>query len=149
MRDSTTNRYIRTIVRLIAFTLRAQLGSSDNSHPSHFPQINLASPISDSAQQLLSLLSAGNPGVEECQNTIHQLIISILSQIREIPPRYQCPGHYFIIFDNVRLSGQIKDVQDIETTLSEIKWPLRASAFWEILQRSTSIPDGDSKALEM
>lgn len=149
MRGSTTNRYIRTIARLIAFTLRAQLGCSDDSHPSHLPQINLASPISDCARHLLSLLSTSKPGVEESQNTIHHLIIAILSQTREIPPRYQCPGHYFIIFDNVRLSGQIKDVQDIETTLSEIKWPLRASAFWEILQQSASIPEGDSKALEM
>jgi hypothetical protein len=148
MRGSTTNRYIRTITRLISFTLRAQLGRSDDSHPSHLPQIHLALPISDVAKHLLTLLSVGTPGVEESQNAIHQLIIAILSQNREIPPRYQCPGYYFIIFDNVRLSGQIKDVQDIETTLSEIKWPLRASAFWEIFQQSASIPNGDRKELE-
>jgi hypothetical protein len=129
MRQQTTNRYIRTITRLLAFTLRAYRGNPND------PQIRLAPPISDCARQLLNALSTP----AEAPNAIHRLIVAILSQLRDIPAEYQCPGSNFIMFDNVRLSGQIKDVEEIKATLSEVKWPFRASTFWETFERIKSI----------
>jgi len=61
--------------------------------------------------------------------------VAILGTNQALHKNSHCPGHYFIIFQNVKISGQIGSIEDIGKTLSELKWPLRATMFWEILNQ--------------
>jgi hypothetical protein len=129
MRPKTTMRYVRTITKMIAFVLRAHLKVLKDF------ELELAPTISGRAGQLLSLLSDG----EDACSAVHDLVMVILSQLLGIDAGNKCPGYYFIIFANVLPSGKIRDVEDILETLTEIKWPLRSSTFWEIVQQSRTL----------
>jgi hypothetical protein len=122
------------MTKMIAFVLRARLGLLESF------ELPLSPLISDKADQLLLKLSDGD---DACATT-HQLIMAILSEIRGLDSGNKCPGYFFIVFTNVLPSGKIRDVEDIRGTLSEIKWPLRASTFWEMVQRSKELVPGEN-----
>jgi hypothetical protein len=131
MREKTTQRYIRTITQLIAFTLRAELERCPNL------DLRLTPLVSGKARQLLSALLTKTAIPE----AIHELVIAILSSQRALNDQFKCPGSLFIIFRNVKLSGQIKDVEDIRALMSEMRWPLRCAAFWEMILRIKATDD--------
>jgi hypothetical protein len=128
----TTQRYIRTITRMISFILRCHLNDLEGLH------LTLSAPLPEKADQLISRLSEG----EDACMGVHELIVAILNQYLPVGAGQDWPGYYFIVFDNVLLSGKIRDVDDIRGTLSELKWPLRAATFYEIVQRTNTLGDG-------
>jgi hypothetical protein len=132
MRDKTTNRYIRTLTQLLAFTLRAQLNLQDL----HLP---LAPLVAEKAKALIAALSSKLLLWE----SVHALVIAILSHQRALDSPFICPGSRFIIFRNYKLSGQVCNVEDIHSFLAELRWPLRCSAFWEMVVQSKDIGAND------
>ena len=74
---------------------------------------------------------------------IHQLVIAILLRVHPPGDLYACPVARFIIYMNVLPSGQIRHPGDINGTLTELKWPFRASTFWEVLQKVDAGMNGE------
>lgn len=126
MRSQTTARYIRTVTRLIAFTLRAHRGLLAGF------EFRLAPELSSCSDDLLQAVR----GQGNTEDAIHRLILALLSQVQGLSSA-QCssPTYYFIIFLNVTLSGTIKDPEYIHASTSELKWPLRATAFREMVRK--------------
>jgi hypothetical protein len=102
-------------------------------------ELPLTQAISTRAEELLTLLSSQ----DDASNAIHNLVMAVLSDSPSVQAEYKWPGYYFMAFANVQPSGRIKDVHDIRGILSELKWPLRASAFWEIIQIRQKEPERD------
>lgn len=134
MREKTTNRYIRTITRFLSFTLRAATGDKELV-------LNLSPMLLEKSRHLIEALLSQT----QVDKAIHDLIFATLMELRSGGVDYDCPASRFIIYHNVLLSGQIRDVENVRGTLSELKWPFRASAFWEFLQRmaTSANPDPD------
>jgi hypothetical protein len=141
MRDNTTKRYVMTMVCLLAFFLRIELGKV----PYGNPVVILPTAASNAAAVLLNALK----GQKLLPLAIHRLIISILQE-----PRLQggsaLPSivSLFIIFRNTMPSGMIKHPEDVSATLSELKWPFRGSSFWDIVQKLGSVAISDSEVME-
>jgi hypothetical protein len=133
MRSDTIARYVRTMTKMITFVLRAQLRLLTDF------ELPLSPLVSNKTSELLLKLSDG----DNACTAIHQLVMAILSDVRGLDSGTKCPGYYFIVFANVLPSGKIRDVEDIRGTLSEIKWPLRASTFWEMIQRFKELAPGE------
>jgi hypothetical protein len=144
MRDTTTHHYVMTVVCLLAFFLRIEL----QRVPFGNPVITLSTSISNSTVVLLNALR-GNAANESLplQVAIHRQIMSILQE-----PRAQGTGSslpsiatLFIIFRNTMPSGMIKHPEYISGTLSELKWTLRATSFWDIVLKLKEITDSDAE----
>jgi hypothetical protein len=139
MREKTTSNYVMTMVSLLAFFLRIELGK----FPYGDPAVTLSTGASNAATVLLNALK----GNESLPLAIHRQISSILQE-----PRTQGSSGrpavvaLFIIFRNTMPSGMIKHPEDINGTLSELKWPLRASSFSEMVQKLKGVAILESEA---
>lgn len=137
MREKTTSHYVATMVCLLAFFLRIELGRV----PYGDPEITLSTGISNAAAVLLNALQ----GNESLPLAIHRQIMSILQE-----PRTQGGSALpsivtlFIVFRNTMPSGMIKHPEDISGTLSELKWPLRGSCFWDMVQKLKGVSDSEA-----
>jgi hypothetical protein len=121
MRGATADRYISCINCLFSFLLRIERGLIDFD-------IQLTGPVSNAAKTVINGLSSGT--IE--RSDIHLLSMAVLQEVRD--PSVTTPSAcvLFIIFKNVMLSGMIRYPENISGTLSELKWPFRATAFHEI-----------------
>ena len=139
MRAKTLRRYSQTITQFLAFVLRNAIPSN------HGPKINLAPSILDASYSLIQALESTRLHLDRA-SAIHRLVMEILLRVRPPGDLYTCPVARFIIYMNVLPSGKIRHPGEINGTLTELKWPFRASTFWEVLQRvNTGI---DSEDLE-
>ena len=133
------SRYVRTASQFLTFTLRA---SSDLLHD----RMNLTfapSTVEDS-DSLLTALKSGNSDL--IVNAIHKLMTSILNLSYKSKERFTCPISRFIMYTSVLPSGQIEDPGAVNGTLTELKWPFRASTFWEIvIQQKKEENDGNTE----
>lgn len=134
MRAKTLRRYSQTITQFIAFVLRAVVASNRG------PKINLAPPILDAGRSLIQALVSDEL---TRAGAIHRLVMAILLRVRPCGDSYTCPVARFIIYMNVLPSGKIRHPGEINGTLTELKWPFRASTFWEVLQQVHPEMDGD------
>lgn len=137
MRAKTLRRYSQTITQFLAFVLRSTVTSN------HGSKINLAPPILDASRSLIQALESTNPHLEQASLAIHQLVIGILLRVHTPGDLYTCPVARFIIYMNVLPSGKIRHPGEINGTLTELKWPFRASTFWEVLRRVNAGIDGE------
>jgi hypothetical protein len=120
------------MTQFLAFTLRVVAGAEVGSFP-------LAPSIVDHGRLLIQDLETRG-SVEEAT---HRLIMVILDTIN-VGDDFFCPLSRFIVYVNVLPSGQIRDPGNINGTLTELKWPSRASAFWEtVLQFKEGRHGGD------
>lgn len=111
------------MTQFITFTLRAYRKCLADF------QLDLSSNVSEKAAELIAALRER----EDIKNAVHQLVMAILSDDLVLESHSRSPGYFFIIFQNFTLSGQIGTLENIDATLSELKWPMRASTFWQIL----------------
>lgn len=91
--------------------------------------LSIASSIIDASDCLKKALKSNNGDLIE--NTIHALIMAILNRSSKHGEKFICPLKRFIIYASVLPSGKIEDPAGINATLTELKWPIRATAFWE------------------
>jgi hypothetical protein len=122
------------MTQFLAFTLRIAPGTVVGVG-------SLAPPIVECSLSLIRKLETKEPA--SIEKAIHQLIMLILDRVH-MSDGYVCPINIFIIFANVLPSGQIRDPGSVNGTLSELKWPSRASTFWEFVEQSKAgIHGGD------
>jgi hypothetical protein len=129
LKQKTLNRYVRTAALFLDFTLRAAtdvLGDGMN--------LSIAPSIIDDSDCLKKVLKSNNS--ESIENAIHTLIMTILNRSSKPGEKFICPLKRFIIYANVLPSGRIEDPKGINATLTELKWPMRATTFWETLLQS-------------
>jgi hypothetical protein len=113
------------MTQFLAFTLRVATGTGVGS-------LDFAPPIVDLSLCLITKLETrDSASIEEA---IHQLVMMILDRVN-VTDGYVCPVSRFIIYANVLPSGQIRDPGRINGTLTELKWPSRASTFWEAVRQ--------------
>ena len=124
--------YINTMTRLLAFALRV--------HHKHGNKIMLTGKehvlmrkVIDACTGLRRALALVLP--ESTTLETQDLIISLLheSSSTTIPDGSYKTTILFIIFSNVLSSGMIRDLNRVNSTLSELKWPFRAAAFRQIM----------------
>ena len=116
----TTKCYTSLMMRAIAYTLRVATGLAD--------PIELAVAVKERACELVDSLSNGG----DATDSIHALIMALLTT-ENITSTNSCPGVQFIMFYNIRPSGQVKDPAEITPFLAALQWTLRATAFHEML----------------
>jgi hypothetical protein len=140
MRAQTLKCYIQTYTQFLAFVLCAAASNNDG------PQMDLAPPILNAGQFLIQKLEpTHSPSSKpECANAIHKLVMSILSRVHPPNDLFTCPVACFIIYVNVLPLGKIHDPGAINSMLMELKWPSRASTFWEIVQQTKVRMDSTS-----
>jgi hypothetical protein len=126
-------------VLFLAFTLRA----SSNVRGDEMNLMIAPTIITESN----SLVEALKSKVEELiENAIHKLTMAILNCPSKANERFICPLSRFILYASLSPSGRFDDPKGINATLTELKWPLRASTFWEIvLQSQDNIHDGNTE----
>src|SRR5882762_5380584 len=95
--------------------LSEKLSTSLNAHP-HFGMCCLQGQI-----QLPHFAEPGSAGMG----------VGWTSPTHAVPVCH--PSYYFIIFWHLKILGQIGSIEEISKTLSELKWPLQVTTFWEIL----------------
>ena len=128
MRKQTTKRYIQTVTQFLAFTLRAVL---------QLQELQLKLPpltVAEGNALIAQLENETYSGAIE--KSIHQLIMVILNRIRQPEDQFDCPVAYFIMYMSVLPSGKIHHPGEVNGTLTELKWPFRASTFWEVVEKS-------------
>jgi hypothetical protein len=129
MRQKTTNRYIAAMLCYLAFLLRIELGKIQTTAP-----LKLELPESNAAAALLETLRTKDEGGFSISIAIHRLLLVTLRQLRSNPfETTPCTFALFLIFKNTAASGAIKPPEEISSTISELKWPLRAAGFHEIV----------------
>jgi hypothetical protein len=144
MRRKTTRRYVRTILCYLTFILRIELGGIQlgNAQP-----LALELPHSNAAAALIQALksSDNSKSAEALVNTaIHRLLMATLHQARFGTLR--CPFTLFLVFINTKLSGVTRNPDDISGSVSELKWPLRAAGFHEIVVKLKEVKVGADAA---
>ena len=130
---------MHTAALFLAFTLRAACDILDD-------KMNLAIPpgIIERSDELIKVLKSNNG--ESIENAIHALILAVANLTLNPTENFVCPLSRFIIYVSVLPSGKIEDPKGINATLTELKWPIRATMFWEIFQRSK---DGNQEDTEL
>lgn len=129
MRKKTEDRYIHTASLFVAFTLRA---ASNILHD----EMNLliSSTIIEHSDHLIKVLKSNNS--ESIENAIHTLIMTVLNLPSTPSEKFICPLKRFITYASVLPSGKIEDPKGINGTLTNLKWPIRATTFWETVVQS-------------
>jgi len=125
MRDTTTQRYFRTVTQLIAFLLRAIRNPEI--------KINLTLQVLDLGKEIDELLRDSGSSQNVLNDAIHELIMAVLNRPFGPKSSADCPLSRFITFINVLPSGQIQEPDRINGCLTDLKWPCRASTFREII----------------
>ena len=136
LRRKTLDRYLQTTTQFLTFTLRA---SSDLFHDRM--NLMIAPSIIEDSNSLISALKSKNDGLIE--NAIHKLMMSTLNLPYKSKERFICPISRFIIYASVLPSGQIHDPGGVNGILTELKWPFRASTFWEMVQQCKELEEND------
>lgn len=88
--------------------------------------------------------SLDNMNLDASLEAFHELVMELLKYRRGVNAETQCPVEKFIMLDNVGLSGRINGPENINSTLTYLKWCLRGTVFREILNRIASAPIGHS-----
>jgi hypothetical protein len=146
MKPKTTMRYISAVSCLLTFVLRVQLGKVKLT--GHVQNVGISAPVSEASQRLLDCLRIPGTTATALQDAIHDLLMSLLQEPRKVSFNNSMSlCALFIIFRNVTESGQIRNPEDIRGTLTELKWPFRASAFREISIRLMALGDSESNEL--
>lgn len=57
--------------------------------------------------------------------------MTVLNRSLKPGENFICPLNRFIIYVSVMPSGKIEDPQGINATLTNLKWPIRATTTWE------------------
>lgn len=139
MREKTTNRYITIALCYLAFVLRIELGKIklEDLEPLALEPID-----SKAAVDLIQALKIDDGG-SKAITAIHHLLMGTLHQLRSNPfETSSSPFTLFLIFKNTKPTGTIKEPDEISTTITELKWPLRATGFHEIVVRLKDIRVG-------
>lgn len=135
-------RYISAISCLLTFVLRVNLGTVKLGGGAQ--NFRISPLVSEASHRLLESLRSPDSGTT-LADAIHHLLMSLLQEPRTIPFNTSMSlCALFIVFRNVTESGQIKNPEDIRGTLTELKWPFRASAFREITVQLIALGDSDS-----
>jgi len=134
MRNSTVVEYTRTIIRLVAFTLRAYAGDLVDFEHELSP-----TPLT-SALSLLKCMESSQHSLDQCQEGLHHLLWSLLTE-RVGEGNNRSPVDLFMVFANVKSSGQIQELDNISHFLATLQWPLRTTGFLEVVQRLKSGED--------
>lgn len=144
MRKKTTKRYIATILCYVAFILRIELGNIQLEE-------SLALELQDSNAAVALIQALKNTdGDTTAVTAVHNLLMVTLCRIRSNPfETSPCPFVLFLIFKNTTLSGMIRQPEDISGIISELKWPLRATGFHEIVIRLKDIKARENVGMEM
>jgi hypothetical protein len=126
MREKTVVRYVGRMLCFVAFMLRIQ------QNEVRAPELLKLFPASaNAANRLLHDLSANS---DQTLVSVHTLLVSVLREPRADPFQGSLsPFTLFFIFNNTTSSGMIKHPEDISGTISEMKWPLRAAGFYQIV----------------
>ena len=103
--------------------------------------LNIAPAIIKHSKSLMNALESNDNKLID--DTLHKLIMSILNIQYTPKGNFTCPLYMFIVYSSVSPSGQILDPGGVNGILSELKWPLHASTFWEIViqQSDTEHPE--------
>jgi len=89
-------------------------------------------PILNASTALLHTLGSPNSD-KPLSDAIHCLIMSLLWEPRTVPfVTSSSVVILFIVFNNVTSCGMIKHANDIQGTLTKLKWPFQATCFREI-----------------
>lgn len=97
--------------------------------------LTIATSIIKDSDTLIQVLKSKN--AELIEDAIHKLTMSILNCLYtgKSKENLVCPLARFIIYTSVLPTGKIEDPAGVNATLTELKWPLRASTFWEMVRR--------------
>ncbi|KAG2084486.1 uncharacterized protein F5147DRAFT_589450, partial [Suillus discolor] len=128
MRKQTVHRYVATFAKLIAFVCRAKDGHLKRASNSTVRKVALASNIQRRSKQLLISMDER----QAAHSASHELAMVLLTTLYPPTTPLECPGKLFLIFSCVKLSGQILDPIHINPFMSELRWCLRAAAFYQI-----------------
>jgi hypothetical protein len=131
--SGTQDTYERGFVRLIHFIVRLSQKKID------FP-ITLHSKVLQAAETFHVSMENGDP--DASIQALHELAMELLRYRRGVNVETHCPVEKFIMFDNVGLSGRINEPENINSTVTHLKWCLRGAVFHETLRRIASAPEG-------
>jgi hypothetical protein len=139
MRQKTLNRYKQTTGLFLSFTLRAACDVLKDGM-----ELPIAPIIIEYSDDLIKVLKSNNS--EAIEHAIHRLIMGILDLPSKPGEKFICPLKRFVIYASVMPSGKIEDPKGINATLTELKWPMRATTFGEtILQSKDGIHNNDTE----
>ena len=126
MRKDTTNHYIHAHTCLLAFLLRAKSGIVAGYS---LPQPGY---IFDAAGELLLHLASKDKS--RIIRGVHKMTMSILKEPQMLPTGNSAsPITLYLAYQNTMPSGGIKHPEDINGTLTDFKWPVRATVFRDIV----------------
>ena len=124
-RQDTIDRYLHCMGLLVVFAIRV-------TDPKMTFQLNPSSSVLLKCNALRTKIQrrtvANND--DELQDAIHELILALLSP-RQLE-NSDCIGSAFIIFNTYPSSNRPLSYESINTVLTSLKWPFRASSFSEI-----------------
>lgn len=93
--------------------------------------LNIAISIIELSNSLVNALKSDDSQLID--DALHKLTMSILNFQHQPKGNFICPVYRFIIYSSISPSGQILDPGGVNGILTDLKWPFRASTFWEIV----------------
>lgn len=97
--------------------------------------LNIVPSIVELSNSLINALKTDDSQLID--KALHDLTMSTLNfqQLETANSNFISPVYRFIIYSSISLSGQILDPGRINGILTDLKWPFRASTFWEFVCR--------------
>ena len=99
--------------------------------------LNIAPSIIEHSSTLLNALESDDGqlplAATRIDDALHKLTMLMLNFQHKQKGNFICPIYRFIIYSSISSSGQILNPAGVNGILTELKWPFRASTFWEIV----------------